>query len=201
MDGNLNPKGKVLQPSQSVSRYQLNYFMKNLLVLAVSFTCATLAYADTPIQLSLTPDIALYPRTTMVRGLSLNIWGENPQFGLTLGLVNGSTGDSGGFSWGIVNYAESYRGVQWGVVNVSTEDFIGWQRGWVNISQGTFEGFQSGLVNVGQDTAGFQLGVVNYAQDLRGLQIGLANVAINNPWFTEFPDKLATGFPIINWSF
>ena len=156
---------------------------------------------ESPIQLSLAPDIALYPRTTTVRGLSLNIWGENPQFGVALGLVNGSTGESGGFSWGIVNYDESYTGVQWGVVNMSTENFTGWQDGCVNISQGRFTGFESGVVNVSEDTSGFQLGVVNYAERLNGVQLGLANFAMNNPWFTEFPDKLATGFPILNWSF
>jgi hypothetical protein len=43
--------------------------------------------------------------------------------------------------------------------------------------------------------------LVNYAENLRGVQVGLANVAMNNPWFNEFPDKLATGFPIVNWSF
>src|ERR1700748_554085 len=95
------------------------------------------AWADEPIQLSLTPDIALQPRTTEIDGLSLNIWGENPQRGLTLGFVNGSTGDSAGFSWGLVNYDESYHGVQWGLVNYSRESFIGWQRGLVNVSQGT----------------------------------------------------------------
>jgi hypothetical protein len=174
----------------------------------ISATVATLAITavclhadDTAIQLSLTPDVALFPRTTTVRGISLNIWGENQQWSLTLGLVNGSTGDSGGFSWGIVNYDESYRGFQWGAVNVSRESFVGWQHGYVNVSQGTFTGFQSGWVNVSQDFTGFQLGVVNYSQKLDGLQIGLANVAMNNSWFEEFPDKLAKGFPIVNWSF
>jgi len=33
------------------------------------------------------------------------------------------------------------------------------------------------------------------------LQIGFINVAMNNPVFDEFPDKLAPGFPISNWSF
>jgi len=33
------------------------------------------------------------------------------------------------------------------------------------------------------------------------VQVGLVNVARNNPWFHEFPDKFATGFPILNWSF
>ena len=178
-------------------------FMKKIFAVAALTAAITTGRAGdiTGIQLSLTPDIALYPRTMEVHGLSLNIWGENPQFGLTLGLVNGSRGESAGFSWGIVNYAETYHGVEWGVVNVCTKEFIGWQRGIVNVSEGTFEGYESGIVNVSQDTTGFQLGVVNYARHLDGLQIGLANIAVNNPWFTEFPDKLATGFPIVNWSF
>lgn len=162
---------------------------------------ASLQADDTPIQLSLTPDIALYPSTTTVSGLSLNIWGLNPQTSLTLGFVNGSTGDSGGFSLGLVNCAESYTGVLFGIVNVSTENFTGWQNGYVNIAQGTFKGFEWGFINVAEDTTGFQLGAVNYAQKLDGLQIGFINVAANNRWFDEFPDKLAPAFPILNWSF
>jgi hypothetical protein len=176
--------------------------MKKALIITALFAgTAALQAEDTVIQLSLTPDIALYPKTTTVKGVALNIWGQNPQYGLTLGLVNGSTDDSAGFSWGLVNYTDNYHGVQWGIVNISRESFIGWQRGCVNISQGTFVGYESGLVNVSENMTGFQLGVVNYAQELKGLQIGLVNVAINNPWFTEFPDKLAKGFPIVNWSF
>jgi hypothetical protein len=168
---------------------------------ALAITAISLRAEDTAIQLSLTPDIALFPRSTTVRGLALNIWGENQQWSLNLGLINGSTGDSGGFSWGIVNYAESYNGFQWGAVNICTENFTGWQHGWVNVSQGTLNGFQSGVVNVSQAATGFQLGAVNYAEKLEGLQIGLVNVAMNNSWFEEFPDKLAKGFPIVNWSF
>lgn len=42
---------------------------------------------------------------------------------------------------------------------------------------------------------------MNYAENLRGVQIGFVNVAMNNPWFNEFTDLLATGFPIVNGSF
>jgi hypothetical protein len=157
--------------------------------------------ADTPIQLSLVPDIALYPSTTTVRGFSLDIWGQNPQIGLALGIVNGSSGDSGGLSVGVVNYAESYQGVQWGAINISTENFIGWQHGYVNIAEGSFKGFELGFVNVAEDATGFQLGAVNYAQQLHGLQIGIINIAMDNPCFDRFPDKLAPCFPLLNWSF
>jgi len=176
--------------------------MKKFIIIAVfAIGAVSIRAQDSVFQASLTPDIAIHPRTTFIHGLSLNIWGENPQKGVALGFVNGSTGDSGGFSWGLVNYDESYHGVQWGLVNVSKQEFVGWQRGLVNFDQGTFVGFQDGFVNVAEDARGFQLGLVNCAQQLKGLQIGVVNVAMNNPWFTEFPDKLATGFPIVNWSF
>jgi hypothetical protein len=176
--------------------------MKTTLTIAAALVAgAASLHADTPIQLSLTPDIALYPRDTTVKGFSLNIWGENPQQSFTLGFVNGSTGDSGGLSWGLVNYAESYTGVQLGWINVSTEHFVGLQDGWVNYAQGTFKGLQYGVVNISEDTTGLQLGLVNYAEKLHGVQIGLVNVAMNNPVFTDFPDKLSPGFPFFNWSF
>jgi len=153
------------------------------------------------LQLSLTPDIALQSRDTTIRGISLNIWGENPQYSFTLGFINGSTGESSGFSWGLANYSESYTGVQWSFVNFSTGDFVGWQSAAVNYSSGTFVGLQSGFVNYAKDMKGLQWGAVNYAEKLDGVQIGFANIAINNGWFDEFPNKLAKGFPFVNWSF
>jgi len=178
--------------------------MKKLLVItALAISIAGLSAEESkPFQASLTPDIAIYPKTTQINGLSLSIWGENPQHGVALGIVNGSTGDSCGFTWGLVNYSESYTGVSWAWVNVNKASFTGWQYGWVNVAQGEFTGFQSGwIVNYAKEMHGLQLGLVNYTENLHGVQIGLANIAMNNPWFNEFPDKLATGFPIVNWSF
>lgn len=176
--------------------------MKKLLILSALVAGTAGLQADESVfQASLTPDIAIHSRATQINGLALSIWGENPQHALALGLVNGSTGDSQGLSWGVVNYADSYTGVAWGLVNVSRQKFVGWQDGAVNYSEGVFIGFQSGWINVSQEFHGLQLGLVNYAEDLRGVQIGFLNIARNNPWFTEFPDKLATGFPIVNWSF
>jgi hypothetical protein len=154
------------------------------------------------LQLSLTPDIALHSKDKEIRGLSLGIWGENPQHSLTLGIVNGSAGKSGGFSWAFgLNYADSYTGVQWAFVNVSQGDFVGWQSAAVNYSAGTFVGLQSGFVNYAKDFKGLQWGAVNYAEKLEGVQIGFLNIAVNNGWFDQFPDKLATAFPFVNWSF
>jgi hypothetical protein len=177
---------------------------------SIALLCLSIAAASAqeshPFQASLTPEIALYSKTAEIRGLSLSLWGENPQQGVALGLVNGSTGDSAGFSWGLFNYADSYTGVSWGLVNYSGVSFVGWQGGFylplVNLSKGTFTGLQSAWIfNSAQEFHGLQVGLVNYAENLHGVQIGLANIALNNPWFKEFPDKLATGFPIVNWSF
>ncbi|TAL01698.1 MAG: hypothetical protein EPO07_08065 [Verrucomicrobia bacterium] len=163
--------------------------MKKLLLTILSFTClASLRADEVAFQLAFTPDVAIHPRTTYVRGISLDIWGENPQTSFNLGVINGSTGESVGFSWALLgNYAESYTGIQWGFVNYCERDFLGWQGGLLNISQGNFTGLQTGFVN--------------YAENLKGIQLGLLNIAMNNPWFSEFPTKLATGFPIVNWSF
>ena len=183
--------------------------MKKLIVVAVLVLgAAGLPAADShPFQASLTPEVAIYPKTDEIRGLSLNLWGENPQQGVAIGLVNGSSGDSAGFTWALYNYAESYTGISWGLANYSRTSFVGWQGGVlffpcvVNVSLGKFTGFQQAAVNYAEEFHGLQFGLVNYSEDLHGVQIGVVNIARNNPWFKDFPDKLATGFPLVNWSF
>jgi len=175
-----------------------------LLVLAVSArsddTAAAAPQDSKFLQLSLTPDIALQSRDTLIKGVTLNIWGENPQGAFALGFVNGSTGDSSGFSLGLANYAENYTGVQWGFVNCATGKFVGWQDSFVNFAQ-EFKGVQSGFVNIADTASGLQFGAVNYTREMNGVQIGFANIITENPWFKEFPDKLAKGFVFANWSF
>ena len=175
--------------------------MKKQLIIAAFVVGTAGLRAEEFFQASLTPDIAIHTKSTEIRGITLNVWGENPQHSLHLGFVNGSTGDSGGLSWGLVNYFDSFTGVSWGLVNISKDKFTGWSDGLVNVSQGTFIGVQSGWINVAKEFHGLQYGLVNYSENLRGVQIGFVNVARNNSWFKEFPDKLATGFPIVNWSF
>ena len=177
--------------------------MKKLLTIALVVAGAAISQAeDAAFQLSLTPDVALKSKDTNIRGVSLGIWSENPQHSLTLGIVNGSPGNSSGFTWAFgVNYADNYTGVAWAFVNVSKESFVGWQHGAVNYSQGTFKGLQSGFINVAQDATGVQFGALNYTENLNGIQVGFLNIVKNNGWFDAFPDKLATAFPIVNWSF
>ena len=137
-------------------------------------------------QLSLTPDIAIHSRDTRIEGITLGIWDENPQSAFAWGFVNGSTGDSKGVSLALWNYSQNYKGFQWAFVNYSSE---------------RFGGLQLGAVNVAKEMHGVQWGTVNYCDTLKGVQIGLVNIVSSNPWFTDFPDKLAKGFIFVNWSF
>ena len=177
--------------------------MKRILVVLVGAMVASGAMAGSkPIQLSLLPDIAMFDRTETIEGLTLSVWGENPQAALALGIVNGSTGKSAGLSVGIINYADSYKGIQWAVVNYTKGDFLGWQHGFVNYTEGFMKGLQSGAVNYAGRLTGLQFGFVNYAATAQvGLQIGFVNLIPENEWFTELPDGLAPGMVCINWRF
>jgi hypothetical protein len=186
--------------------------MKTLLAfLGVVLVAGSTIAATKPIQFSLTPDIALYDRTTTIAGLTLNIWGENPQTALALGFVNGSTGQSAGLSLAVIlNYANNYKGLQWGLVNCTKGDFLGWQGGvlfglagsLVNYTGGTMKGLQTGVVNYAGRLTGLQFGVVNYAAAAQtGVQIGVVNLMPENRWFTGLPDELAPGMILVNWRF
>jgi len=154
----------------------------------LSVAAVSAAHAETKgFQASLVPEVAIHSPDTRIEGFTLNLWGENPQSAFAFGIVNGSTGDSKGFSWGIVNYADNYSGVEWG---------------WVNYAKGNFTGWQYGLGNFTNRLTGLQLGLINYAVTAEsGVQIGLVNIIKDNAWFTEFPKELAKGMVFVNWRF
>ncbi|MBM4310341.1 MAG: hypothetical protein FJ119_05280 [Deltaproteobacteria bacterium] len=163
--------------------------MKKTLILAclVIFMATGTALASKLIQLSLTPDIAIHSRTTRIEGLSLNIWGENPQSSFALGIVNGFTGTSKGFALGFLNYSDSYKGFQ----------FAG-----VNYTNGSMLGGQLGVVNYVEHLKGVQIGIINYAASATtGFQLGILNVIPKNQWFRAFPNQIAPGMVIVNWRF
>jgi hypothetical protein len=172
--------------------------------LGIIMAAGNLAMAQSkPIQLSLTPDIAIYDRNTKIEGLALSIWGENPQEALALGIVNGSRGSSAGFSWGfLLNYADSYKGVQWAAVNYTKASFLGWQAGFINYTEGPMKGIQTAFVNYSGHLTGVQFGLVNYAEKATtGVQLGILNLLPQNQWFSKFPNELAPGMFIVNWRF
>ena len=160
-----------------------------IIVLAALFCISTYADDSEAFQLSLTPDIAIHDDSTTIKGVSLNIWGQNEQRALTLGFVNGSTGDSSGLSFAfLVNY---------------TEDYTGAHIGSVNYASGLFRGAQLGFANYAEKLEGVQFGFVNYTEQMdKGLQIGLVNIIRNNDkWFEEFPDNVAPAMVLVNWRF
>lgn len=185
--------------------------MRKLLIVLASLLVASGAMAQTkPFNASITPDYSVYGRNVMIEGLTLSIWGENPQTSLAIGFVNGSTGNSAGLSLGLLNYAENYKGLQWGFVNYTTGDFSGWQGGFgfgiaisaLNYTGGTMKGLQTGVVNYAGKLTGLQIGILNYAATAKsGVQIGLVNIMPENEWFTNLPDELAPGMIFVNWRF
>ena len=86
-----------------------------LLACLATILVSTGVMADTqPFNLSLTPNIAVYPRSDTIEGLTLSVWGENQQTSLALGIANGSVGNSAGLDWGLINYAYNYKGLKKG---------------------------------------------------------------------------------------
>jgi hypothetical protein len=180
--------------------------MKKILVcacLGIILVASEAVAGTVPIQLSLTPDIAVYSRRARVEGLTLSIWGENPQTSFALGIVNGATEKSAGFSLGLLlNYADSYKGVQLSLVNYAKGSLLGWQAGIIDYTEGSVKGLQTGFVNYAGYLTGVQLGLVNYAATATtGVQIGILNLLPKNQWFTRFPDEVAPGMVLVNWRF
>lgn len=178
--------------------------MKRVLTIVAGMMVATGVVAGgKPLQISITPEIALYDRSERIEGLVIGIWSENPQTALALGIVSGSTGSSSGLSWSLLlNYADNYKGIHWAPINYTKHDFLGWQGGFVNYVGGTMKGLQSGTVNYAGRLTGLQFGLVNYAETAEnGVQLGLINIIPQNAWFSELPDALAPGMVFVNWRF
>lgn len=177
---------------------------------AVFFSALAMADDVKPFNLSLTPDVAIYPRTDTIEGLTLSIWGENQQRSLALGIANGTLGHSAGLCLGILNYADSYKGLQLGILNYTKEDSTGWGGGLffgfvasvVNYTGGTMKGVFTGVVNYTGNLKGVDLGIVNYAEDATGIQIGIINIIHKNKsWFGNLPGELAPTMILVNWRF
>jgi hypothetical protein len=175
--------------------------MKKLMIAALACSVASGVFAA-GFQLSLVPDIAIQDRETEIKGVSIGVWNENPGAQWAIGFVNGATGESKGLQgpilYTIYNYADTFSGMQWGLVNYANT-MTGVQWGAVNIAN-TFKGFQWGLVNYTKDLTGLQLAAVNYAQkSTSGVQVGLVNIIPENQWFSD--GDLGPFFVFVNWGF
>ena len=186
--------------------------MKKILsCMAAIIFFSTVAMAETDFfNISLTPNVAVYPRSDMIEGLTLSVWGENEQKALALGLVNGSVGHSWGLNLGILNYADSYKGPQFGLVNYTKHDSTGFQIGFlfgllisaVNYTGDNMTGLYTSVFNCAGNLTGVELGFVNYADDAKGVQIGIINIIHrNSSWFSDLPNELAPAMILVNWRF
>jgi len=120
--------------------------------------------------------------------------------GLQLGIVNWN--DNGRVAWGkrsigaqigIVNFADTFCGLQDGCVNFSRTKVTGVQWGFFNSAK-DLDGLQCGSwlifgVNMAHgNVTGCQIGLVNYAETMvKGLQIGIVNIIENNGWLPVLP--------------
>ncbi|MBR2837677.1 MAG: hypothetical protein IKE55_02735 [Kiritimatiellae bacterium] len=117
-----------------------------------------------------------------------------------VGLVNWS--NSGEMSWsgrsvgaqvGALNYADTFCGLQDGIVNVSETSFAGLESAFVNCASDVY-GVQCGTWLVfgfnfaAGGVRGCQLGLLNYANRMEsGVQIGIVNIIANNGWLPVLP--------------
>ncbi|MCD6585747.1 MAG: hypothetical protein J7K96_08310 [Desulfobacteraceae bacterium] len=166
-----------------------------LLVLMILLPSQAFSWTWTPFQLSLWEPVQLFPEKFDVYGMRLNLaYGRNQnltgldiggvnvvaqsQTGGQLGLINLS-GDSLGGCAGVMNYANRYRGVQFGLLNTAQNFVSGLQAGGLmNLSdhvkgvQVHFGIFGNGAVQVD----GAQLVLLagyNLTDDINGLQMAM----------------------------
>ena len=135
--------------------------------------------------------------------------------GLSIGGANIVSDRLVGLQVGLVNWnsnsdetsARRSIGVQYGLLNYA-DSFLGLQDAWINMSGGTMSGLQYGFLNCAADVhgvqcgalliagvnvavgsvSGCQIGIVNYAGKMEsGVQIGLLNVIACGGFFPVLP--------------
>ncbi len=134
-----------------------------------------------PIQLALVPTIQLVPQDESIRGLRLNIYGDNQSVsGVDIGLMHETKSRFGGVGFGLLNIVHGEaRGLQFSGIYSGADDRM--------------SGLQVGIVNHSGNIHGLQIGLANFADDMTGIQIGLWNeIKSKENW---------TVVPIINAAF
>ena len=170
------------------------------------------SYDVTGFRLSL-----IYGECQDFAGLDLGVIGHarGDFSGLAVGGVNIADERLYGVQFGLVNWngnddvekGRSSIGVQLGLVNYA-DSFCGLQNGYINVSSGMIQGAQYGLFNCAHDMFGVQcgsylflgvnvtygvlngcqIGILNYAHSVdNGCQIGFVNIIANGGWFPVLP--------------
>jgi len=121
-------------------------------------------WPSTPDLVGLRLTIPYSTRQESVTGIDLGLWGVCKDFeGIQINVLRSNVRDSfGGFQFSLYN-------------SVNRGDLFGLQVGLFNEAN-SFRGLQCGLVNITGDGQGFQVGVINRAETLYGFQVGLINV-------------------------
>jgi len=116
-----------------------------------------------PIQFALVPTIQLVPEDQSVRGLRLNIYGDNQSVsGVDIGLLHETKVKFSGVGFGLLNIVHGEaRGLQFSGIYSGADDRM--------------SGLQVGIVNRSANIHGLQIGLANFADDMTGIQIGLWN--------------------------
>jgi len=134
-----------------------------------------------PIQFALVPTVQLVPQDQSVRGLRLNIYGDNQNMsGVDIGLMHETKDRFSGVGFGLLNIVHGQaRGLQFSGIYSGADDRM--------------SGLQVGIVNRSNNIHGIQIGLANFADDMTGIQIGLWNeIKSKENW---------TVVPIINAAF
>lgn len=127
-----------------------------------------------PIQLSFSPDNALFNQDRTINGLYLGLLGHQKSVnGLALGFASDFDSFNGVYLGGLFSSSHS-NGAIVGLASFSDE-MKGIQLGLVNIGWDGFYGMQGGLINVGDRGSALQLGVANLLDKSSGIQFGLVN--------------------------
>ena len=127
------------------------------------FAAGSALAAPSPIQIALFNPAQIVKEDQSVGLVRLDfIYGKNVNVtGLEVGLINHTTGNQGGFTYGLASVVQG--------------DFVGWQDNIINIADKSFLGLQWGAFNQSKDGHGVQLGFVNVTEKMSGLQVGFVN--------------------------
>ena len=121
-------------------------------------------WPETPDLIGVRLTIPFSTKQESVTGIDIGLWGRCRDFeGVQLNLLRNDVKDTlGGAQVGFYN-------------SVNRGDLFGIQLGLFNEAN-SFRGVQAGIINVTGDGEGFQVGIFNRAETFYGFQIGLINV-------------------------
>jgi hypothetical protein len=178
--------------------------MKKIILITLSLAgLITTARAEKPFNAAFwAPDMQIEPVSEDIRGLRLNVYGENHNMtGCDLGFGHRVTGNFTGAQIGLfTRLGGEGKGARLALINItdpSGRRFTGAHVGAANVGESLeIKGAQVGVFNLAKHVHGAQVGLVNITDTLKGVQVGLWNQVSSRSW--DKADPLPRVFPIIN---